>query len=140
MTQLKRLPDWPERLSAQIHACMKAPFVWGQHDCCLFAMDCVKAMTGEDLAAPYRGYTSQIQAMRMLKENGGVAGIAEAVARKYDIPEIAPTLAGRGDVCLFDTGHGDTLGICTGVNIFAPAFEGLVGTPALQALRAWRIG
>lgn len=140
MTQLKRYPDWPERLSAQIHARMKEPFVWGRQDCCLFAMDCVKAMTGEDMAAPFRGYTSQKQALRMLKKHGGIAGIAEAVAYKYTIPEIRPSMARRGDVCLFDIGHGDTLGIRAGENIFAPGPDGLVAFPMLQALRAWRIG
>lgn len=140
MTALKRFPDWPERLSAHIHACLKRPFVWGSHDCCLFAMDCIMAITGEDLAAPYRGYASQSQAMRLLKKHGGVSGIAEAVARTYAIPEIIPMMMGRGDVCLFDVGHGDTLGICTGTVICAPGLEGIVGTPTLQALRAWRIG
>lgn len=140
MTSLKRFADWPERLSAHIHARLKEPFVWGKNDCCLFAMDCVMAITGDDLATPYRGYTSQREALRMLKEHGGIVGIAEAVAHKYAIPEIAPAMAGRGDVCLFDVGHGDTLGICAGSSIFAPGPMGLVGTPALQALRAWRIG
>lgn len=140
MTELKRYPDWPERLAAQIHARMKEPFVWGQHDCCLFAMDCVKAMTGEDLAAPFRGYADQKQALRMLKKHGGVAGIAQAVAKRYKILEIAPAMAGRGDVCLFDIGRGDTLGIRAGENIFAPGPDGLLGFPMLQATRAWRIG
>ena len=140
MTILKRLPDWPERLSARIHACMNEPFVWGSHDCCLFAMDCVLAMTGRDLAAPYRGYVSQRQALRMLKNHGGIVGIAEAVARQYAIPEISPVMAGRGDICLFDSGHGDTLGVCAGTSIIAPGLKGLVGTPAREAARAWRIG
>ncbi len=140
MTTLKRLSDWPERLSAHLHARMKEPFVWGKNDCCLFAMDCVMAITGADLAAPYRGYDSQTQAVRLLKKHGGIVGIAEAVARQYAIPEIAPTMAGRGDVCLFDVGHGDTLGICAGAVIFVPGLQGLANTPTLQAIRAWRIG
>lgn len=137
---LKRFPDWPERLARYIDASVNKPFVWGQNDCCLFAMDCVMAITGEDLAAPYRGYQSQMQAVRMLHKNGGVAGIANAVALKYGIQEIAPAMAGRGDVCLFDIGRGDTLGIRAGGHIFAPGRDGLIGFPILQALRAWRIG
>jgi hypothetical protein len=140
MTHLKRFNDWPERLSAHIHARMKEPFIWGQNDCCLFAMDCVKAITGEDLAVPYRGYTSQAQALRLLKKHGGIAGIAEAVAHSYAIPEITPVMTGRGDVCLFDAGYGDTLGICTGANVFAPAPHGLASIPTLKVNRAWRIG
>ena len=140
MSKIKRYPDWPERLAKFIDAARIKPFVWGENDCCLFAMDCVQAITGQDLAQPYRGYTSQTQALRLLNRSGGVAGIAEAVAAKYDIPEITPLTAQRGDVCLFDIGRGNTLGIRAGEHIYAPGFKGLIGFPALQAVRAWRIG
>lgn len=103
-------------------------------------MDCVTAITGEDLAKPYRGYRSQAQALRLLQRCGGVAGIAEAVAAQYSIPEIAPLSAQRGDVCLFDIGRGDTLGICAGEHIYAPGNEGLIAFPVSRAVRAWRIG
>lgn len=140
MTNIKRLSDWPERLAKFIADTRQKPFVWGENDCCLFAMDCVEAITGHDLAEPYRGYKSQIQALRLLNKCGGVAGIADAVAAKYNIPEIPPLTAQRGDVCLFDIGRGDTLGIRAGEHIFAPGREGLIGFPSLQAVRAWRIG
>lgn len=140
MTQIKRLSDWPERLAGKINASRNQPFVWGENDCCLFAMDCVNAITGVDLAKPYRGYSTQIQALRMLNKNGGVAGIADVVAEKYNIPEIQPLKAQRGDVCLFDIGRGDTLGIVAGEHIFAPGADGLIGFPILQAVRTWRIG
>jgi len=140
MSKIKRYPDWPERLAKFIDAARMKPFVWGENDCCLFAMDCVAAITGQDLAQPYRGYTSQTQALRLLNRSGGIAGIADAVAAKYDIPEITPLTAQRGDVCLFDIGRGDTLGIRAGEYIYAPGFKGLIGFPALQAVRAWRIG
>ncbi len=140
MKPLKRLPDWPERLAGKINDSRLKPFVWGENDCCLFAMDCVGAITGIDLAKPYRGYKTQIQALRMLNKNGGVAGIADSVAAQYNIPEVPPLTAQRGDVCLFDIGRGDTLGIVAGEYIFAPGAEGLIGFPILQAVRTWRIG
>ncbi len=140
MTEIKRLPDWPERLARKIDASRNQPFVWGENDCCLFAADCIRAITGVDLAKPYRIYTSQAQALRMLHKRGGVVGIADTVAAKYNIPEIQPLTAQRGDVCLFDIGRGDTLGIVAGEHIFAPGAIGLIGFPILQAVRTWRIG
>lgn len=137
---IKRFPDWPERLAGYINLCLKRPFVWGENDCCLFAMDCVQEMTGVDLAKPYRGYKTQIQALRLLNRHGGIAGIAETVAEKHGIAEIPPLTSQRGDVCLFDIGRGDTLGIRAGEHIFAPGRQGLVGFPVLQGIRAWRIG
>ena len=34
-----RLHDWMPRLAAVVVARMGAPFVWGLHDCCVFAAD-----------------------------------------------------------------------------------------------------
>lgn len=139
MPQLTRLPDWPERLSEIIDAARYKPFVWGEHDCCLFAMDCVQAMTGVDLAAPYRGYKGKKQGLMVLKENGGLRGIAETVARKFNIAEIDPAFAGRGDVCLFNIGQGDSLGIRAGEWIYAPGLDAIAAMRLSLAKRAWRI-
>ena len=87
-----------------------------------------------------RIWCSQIQALRLLNRSGGILGIADTVAAQFGIPEILPLTAQRGDVCLFDIGRGDTLGIRAGEHIYAPGFKGLIGFPALQAVRAWRIG
>ena len=137
---LTRLTDWSIRLDRFIDLYRNRPFVWGENDCCLFAMNCVEEVTGQDLADPYRGYKNQKEALRLLNRCGGVAGIADAVAEKHNIPEIPPANARRGDVCLFDIGRGDTLGIRAGEFIYAPGYRGLIEFPISQALRAWRIG
>lgn len=139
MSKLVRLPDWPERLSEIIDASRHKPFIWGEHDCCLFAMDCVEAMTGVDLAEPFRGYKGKKQGFMVLKEHGGVKGIAESVADKFGIEEIDPAFAGRGDVCLFNIGQGDSLGIRAGEWIYAPGLEAIAAMRLSLAKRAWRI-
>lgn len=140
MTELKRLADWPDHLARVIDGARNTPFTWGQNDCCLFAMDCVEAITGTDIAQPYRGYNTMREGVVLLKRCGGVTGIAETEAKNYNIPEIKPLTMQRGDVVLFDIGRGDTLGICGGQYIFAPGEDGLIGFPLEQAQRAWRIG
>jgi hypothetical protein len=137
---LKRHARWPEALAAEITRAWSKPFSWGSNDCCLFACDCVLAMTDVDIAASFRGYRSRVEAREFLKKNGGVGGIAEAVAVHYEIPLIAPLCAGRGDIFLLDAGHGETLGVCTGDRIVCPGFQGLLSFPILQGIRAWRIG
>jgi len=137
---LKRLPNWPELLAGKIDAAREQPFVWGENDCCLFAAHCVEVITGIDLSGDYRSYKTKAEALRLLKKYGGVAGIAEAIAKQHNILEILPLNAQRGDVCLFDIGRGDTLGVIAGEHIFAPGPDGLLGFPVLQAKRAWRIG
>ncbi len=137
---LKRRHDWPEALAAEIERVWRLPFSWGDHDCCLFAANCVFAFTGVDLAASFRGYKTRREAMEVLKKFGGVGGVAEAVAHSHAVPEIVPLCARRGDVCLLDAGRGETLGVCVGDWIVCPGFSGLTAFPLLQGIRAWEIG
>lgn len=137
---LKRIKDWPEALASEMARVQNMPFEWGKNDCCLFACNAVKAITGKDLARSFRGYKTRNEAFDLIKSFGGIGKLAESVAKKYSIPEIDPLLARRGDVCLLDAGRGETLGICVGDTIVAPGDKGLVGFPLMQGLRAWRIG
>lgn len=137
---LTRFSNWPEALATEIARVWAKPFVWGDNDCCLFAANCAVAITGSDIAASFRGYSTFEEASAILDRFDGVAGLAEAVARRYGLPEITPAKARRGDVCLLDAGKGETLGVCAGDRIVCPGFRGLVAYPLLQGIRAWGIG
>jgi hypothetical protein len=68
---MKRFADWEDRLRTYLDRVEEEPFQWGTHDCALFAMSCVHAQTGEDLAAVYRGkYTDKAGAAAALREYG----------------------------------------------------------------------
>jgi hypothetical protein len=67
---MARLPDWRTRLARGIGERRNAPFDWGAVDCGLVSADLVKAMTGEDPAAPLRGYRTRFGALRALKRAG----------------------------------------------------------------------
>lgn len=123
-----RLDDWPERLR-DVLATADRPFVWGEWDCCLFAATAVKAMTGEDFAAGFE-YTDKVSALRLLKDNGGVAGIAS----KF-LAEKSVALASRGDVVESD----DALGICDGQWAFFLTETGLTKRATLDCVRAWAV-
>lgn len=58
------------------------PWAWGEVDCTLFPADWVRAVTGVDPAASFRGkYDSELSAHRMLKSAGGfVAAISAEMA------------------------------------------------------------
>ncbi|EBF0362934.1 hypothetical protein B7I36_24810, partial [Salmonella enterica] len=65
-------PDWHNRLITVIRAAEKRPFLWGSHDCCLFAADCAQAMCGEDFATGWRGtYDSEHGAKKAILRGGG---------------------------------------------------------------------
>lgn len=140
---LTRFPDWPARLTAAIRERRSAAGAWGAGDCALFTCDCVKAMTGVDLAAEFRGtYRCAFGAARRLRAvaGGGLEDLAEQTARRLGIPEIAPPFAGAGDVVLADLPDGPALGICVGAfGLFGRLGGGLGRLRLAELRRAWRI-
>lgn len=125
------------RFDALIAQRQRAPFAWGQHDCCLFAADAVLALTGSDPAAAWRGaYSDAAGAARLLAELGGVRAIAAAHGR-----EIRPLAARLGDVGVLEHDGRDLLAVCAGDVWLAPAAgQGLTAAPLDAALAAWRVG
>lgn len=134
-----RRPDWYPRLVTYLGAAARRPFTEGELDCALFAAGAVAAMTGEDLAAPYRGrYRTTRGGLRLLRR----AGYADPVALAADhLPEIAVAEARPGDLVVVPTPDGAALGIlqgAAGVHVMAATGMGLV--PAALVTRAFRVG
>ncbi len=104
-----RRKDWEARLGAYLDKVRARPFRYGQHDCCLFAGNAVRAMTGRDPVKEFRGkYRSAATAQRALREIGG-GDLAHVMTAKFGTP-IAPALAQRGDLVMSD----GSLGVCMG--------------------------
>ena len=67
---MTRDDNWRAALSKYISAVGAKPFKFGEHDCALFAAGAIEAMTGEDIAASFRGYTSEIEGLMKVKRAG----------------------------------------------------------------------
>lgn len=133
-TQAARHHDWQIRLQDFVQSRRAEPFAWGRHDCCLFVCDAIQAITGHDPAADLRGYSTEREAMRMLRAHGGVRGLADARAGAA-----VPVLAAQvGDVGLLPLDGRDTLGLCGGAHWLAPGAQGIVALPLDAATHAWR--
>jgi hypothetical protein len=135
---MRRYQDWPIRLMAVVDGARKRPFSFGAQDCCLFAADCVRAMTGADFAAGFRGtYRTEGEAAQLLEPNGGVRGLAtQALGEPLDTSR----LARRGDVVVVRVGQGpDALGVVMGATAVAPGMRGLVEVPMSAWQLAWRV-
>lgn len=132
-----RYENWPERLNKFISDNNKKPFTWGEHDCCLFAANAIREITGFDYAEELRGSYSTIkEAVVILNKIGGVKKLASS----YLSEEINPMMAQRGDLVLIETDeHGETLAICIGDKCVAPGMTGLQFAKMSTALTAWRI-
>ncbi|MNM58963.1 hypothetical protein D3C81_702060 [compost metagenome] len=132
----ERLDDWPERLAAFIEARRERAFSWGDSDCALFVCDGVRAITGVDPGARWRGlYQSEKGARRLMRDNGGVRGLAELAFGK----PMPPALAGRGDAVLVDTPTGEALALCLGDRLAAQGAEGIEYLPPSVGKAAWKI-
>lgn len=142
---LTRFPNWPECLNRYLDVTRNAPFCWGINDCALRACDAVLAMTGTDIAFPFRnGYTTEISAAKAMLRfaGGGLEEVAEKVATQHLMPEISVSMVGRGDIVLMDTDLGPALGIVT-MNAAVAEFaspRGVERWPVRLCRRAWRVG
>ena len=125
----QRFSDWQTRLQAYLGCIAREPLAYGQHDCALFAADAVRAMTGVDFAAPYRGkYATLAGGLRLLAR----AGFADhvALARAHLTP-VAVALAMPGDLAVFDTEAGLALGVVQGAAVYVLHVDGVLGLVAL---------
>jgi hypothetical protein len=144
---IKRTKHWDTR---EFHQHLldrnNAPHVYGQNDCCLFACDGIKSMTGADIGEDFRGYKTELGALKAIKKvTGGttVEHAAEYCAKKYELPELEhPLKAQRGDLVLVEETDGLKMGLVhlSGACVVVPGETCLRRIPLQCIKRAWRIG
>lgn len=134
---IQRKKDWRTRLAAYMGAISRRAFRPGEHDCALFAAGAVEAMTGTDLAAPWRRtYRTLEDGLALLAQHGHGDHVALAAAH---LEEIAPILAQVGDVAAVREGEALGLGIVQGPAIYVLRPSGLGLVPLTAAERAFRV-
>lgn len=142
---LQRKPHWETRAFHDFLLARAAtPFAWGSNDCALFAADAVLAITGQDIAAEFRGrYADEDGALAAIREIAGGATVEDAAewcARNCGMREwISPLLAQRGDLVCVDNGGTVIAGVVhlNGRHVVTMAQDGLVRLPITATRRAW---
>lgn len=139
-----RRDDWEARLAEVLATAVAQPFAWGIQDCCLFAADCVQALTGIDFADEFRGtYDDADSAAMRLIAVTGTTEIAIAINEYFKFPRLGNVaFAARGDLALFKNERDqDTLGVIdlTGEWIACVSPQGLQYLPIDCAVMAWAI-
>ncbi len=147
---LHRVPDWRERLAHVVEVARRREFRLGAHDCCLFAADCIDAVTGIDPALDWRRtYRDQDSLLDLMAERGltSVGAVVETTMIAWGCAEIPPTYAADGDVAVVPiVGLGDVLagdvlvGVVSGPGVLVADRSGLARLKLRRACRAWRIG
>jgi hypothetical protein len=120
-------------LAAFVESRRFVPFEWGTNDCCLFAADCVRDLTGLDHAAGIRGtYHDERSARRVVRRMGGMAALAKPLSEK------PASHVQRADVVLCDVEGRETFGICIGNGFWcAPGASGLVFRRTCDVLKVF---
>ena len=132
-----RVDNWPEILNEHIKLADTEEFKWGQFDCCLFAADFVKEITGTDYAKPFRGKYKTVKGAYSALKKYGRGKLVDTVSGI--LPTIPVPLAGRGDVVCTDLGGNDALGICVGEYSIFLTPEGGGKIKTLDCKMAWRV-
>ena len=132
-----RVRNWPSVLAKFIESRRNMPFAWGVNDCALFAADAIRAITGVDHAAIFRGlYDTQSQANAIVAQYGGLRPFVSYFLG----PEIDPKLARRGDIALITDAKGrEVLSVCLGASFAATGETGLKFFKIKDAVSAWRV-
>ena len=138
LDRLLRVDNWPSAMYAAIEEKRNQPFIWGSSDCCLFVADIIEAMTGIDIATGLRGKYDSLESAEIIL-NGPLVEFMDRAMKFYNIEEIPLSYAGRGDMVVFNSTLGQTLGILDGTQIISMGYEGIVMAPRGEAFKAWRI-
>lgn len=132
-----RLPDWRPRLWQYLQSISALPLRPGAHDCALFVAGAVQAMTGTDIAAPYRGHYKSFKAGFKLLADGGYAD-PHAFLSAHFVP-LHPAMAHEGDIMVLRDGRRLALGLLQGDAIYVLMPERLGLRPRSAAKRAYHL-
>lgn len=126
-----RRADWKPRLALYLSQVVRKGFAPGAHDCALFAAGAVEAMTGIDIAAPFRGRYRTIRGgIRILRAAGHADHIALA---RVHFAEVHKSRATPGDLAILPTEDGMALGVVHGEMVFVLSARGGMGMKPVQS-------
>lgn len=133
---IKRLENWPLMLSSFIKERQNMPFEWGKNDCMLFCADAVLAMTGQDMAAEFRGKYNDKKGAYLSLDGKSLEDVlnSKLVAKEK-------SFAQRGDVVLVYNNGDYAGGIIddTGRRVAVLTERGLCRLPICHATMVWGI-
>jgi len=137
-----RIQSWPQALDEYIESCRSTHFQYGRFDCAIFTAGAIRVITGTDLMEGFPFYDSKTSAYRLIKKHGSTEKMISALLPNSR--QIAPALAGRGDVVTLNLDlesgeHGPSIGICVGVKFVTTALAGIVFSDISRVASAWRI-
>ena len=130
--------DWRARLHKEVERWRRRPYRLGRADCALFVADCIRAMTGDDPAAAFRGRYGTVEEAKVLLAQ---AGNLLAVARSY-AQEVPVGQAVFGDIAVLksEDQFEHLFGLVNGETVLVlHASGGLGAVPRSMMMAAFRV-
>ena len=135
---VRRSVSWLNDLAAYIESVRRTKPQPGKLDCALFCADAVRALTGTDLAAEFRGRYSTFEGGHRLLRREGWLDVTDFLQAHFEAIHISQ--AQVGDIALVPlTNNGMALGVVQGAHIFILGETGLQLTDLLNGKKAFRI-
>lgn len=136
---LSRRSDWSVRLYAAVDQAMTLPFIYGVHDCCLWAARCVDVMCDttfvRDIAERFN-YRDADSANAVLEQGGGMLALVTEFLGEHS----SPKYAAPGDVVLARNGDGlPIIGVIVGHSVVVPGERGAIVLPYDSAIVCWKV-
>jgi hypothetical protein len=119
--------DLPEYIASR----MNMPFAWGANDCMTFSIRWAEIKTGRKLL-PDELWTTELEAARVMKQNGGLMAALDAHFTRLKHPNYAK----NGDLVICGERF---VSVVSGPHIVGPGEKGLVFNPRTEATHAWTI-
>ncbi|MFN4191809.1 MAG: DUF6950 family protein [Tabrizicola sp.] len=132
-----RLPDWRSRLNDYLGEVAPADFRYGSNDCALFAAGAVRAMTGHDPAAAFRGVYSTLEGGLKRVRKAGFADHVAVVRTLF--AEVPAAFAQVGDIAVLDSKGEPVLGVVVGEVVACLSPRGLGHVHRKHVTTAWRV-
>lgn len=124
-------------LPAFLKECARRPFAPGTHDCVLMACDWVKARTGTDPAAAWRGrYADRRGALRIIAQAGGMQPLVAGLMAGAGLEPTTDPLPGDVAVVVI---CGDTVGAIRTMSGWACCGPNGVVVAEADVLAAWSV-
>lgn len=126
---------WQLSLNRYMASVMSEPFVWGVHDCFLFAMGCEKAVYGDSVFDDIGlVYSSEQEAMEILGSYGCDNVFDAANERLVQIPLEEAVF---GDLVGYYANGIPALGVYSNGGFVAPASKRLIAMPKRKIEFCW---
>lgn len=127
-------------LGSYLQSAISRPWKWGRWDCCRFAAEwCIRRGRGDPMDFLRPLYTSEFQALRTIREGGGLVALWSRGMEDIGAPEAdTPQLGDIGVVqSITESGTEEVCAIFTGKRWAMLGIHGLICAPA-EPIKVWR--